>query len=89
MKSEPLLIYGSAALVLSVLCAIGLNLSHTPVSAVTGFLTAVLPIIGAILLGRSKVYAQDTTEGLVKDALQAIPPATEEQAKAKAKEMVK
>lgn len=89
MRSESLLIYGSVALVLSVVCTIGLNLSHTPISNVTTFLAVALPFVGAILAGRSQVYAKDTTEGLVKDALRAVPPASENQVEAKAKEMLK
>ncbi len=89
MNREPLILYGGIALVLAVLCAIGLNLTNTPVSMVGAIAAAAAPIIGLVLAGRTQVYSKDTTEGLVKEALRTIPPATENQVDAKAKEIVK
>jgi hypothetical protein len=74
MRSEPLLIVGGIALVLAVVCAIGLNVTHTPVSMVEAILTAAVPIIGLVLTGRTQTFSQKTTENLVANALSIIPP---------------
>lgn len=86
MRSEPLVIIGAVAAAVIVLAAIGLHVTSTPISEVTAVAAALAPIIGIVLAGRTQVFAKDTTEGLVKSALQEIPPADPV---ARAKEIVK
>lgn len=86
MKSEPLLLLGGAAILLVVLCAVLLNVTHTPITMLTAVAAAIVPIVGVVLAGRSQVLSTQTAETVVTDALVKSTPTNPA---ACAKEMVK
>lgn len=91
MKTQPLLVVlavFAASVALIVGSAIALKMTDTPISLVAG-VASVLGGAVVALIGRSTVYSPAATEAMVVKAIETIPPATTDQARSQAEEMMR
>lgn len=92
MKSEPAQIIGwltaIVAAVITLLIAFGVQITADQRTAVLGLLAAIAPVVAAYAI-RSQVTPTAKATAVVAQALQTIPPATDEQTKTMAKDMLK